>query len=80
MVDDTSAAKLKVFRESGCGCSEDSHFSGLIRGVKLRTPLGMQRERCGNVQVAGSDLRLQGHGFEGDSLESSECTEAQNAN
>ncbi len=50
-VDDTSSEILIVLLKSSCGCSEDGHFSGRIRGVKLPTPLALQRQRCGNVQV-----------------------------
>ena len=50
-VDDTSSEILIVLLKSCCGCSEDGHFSGRIGGVKLPTPLALQRQRCGNVQV-----------------------------
>ena len=50
-VDDTSSEILIVLLNNSCGCSEDGHFSGRIGGVKLPRPLGLQRQRCGNVQV-----------------------------
>ena len=56
-VDDTSSEILIVLLKSCCGCSEDGHFSGRIGGVKLPTPLALQRQRCGNVQVdPGSEV------------------------
>ena len=63
-VDDTSSEILIVLLNNSCGCSEDGHFSGRIGGVKLPRPLGLQRQRCGNVQVQERNRYRNGAGTE----------------